>query len=92
MTIFINQNILLPFSNFIKKCFFFHGAFLVLDHGGFTITLRDTTLSKSPLESDQPDAQASLPDNTQHLKKQTSMPPTGFEPPILASESRRPTP
>jgi hypothetical protein len=60
MTIFISQNILVPFSYFIiffqwRISHIGRGALL---HEGFTITLRDTTLRRTPSESDQPDAQA----------------------------------
>ena len=61
MTVFISQNMLLPFSYFVN--FFYGRIFRILPgaplHGGFTITLSDTTLSRTLLESDQPDAKTS---------------------------------
>jgi hypothetical protein len=60
MTIFISLNILLPFSYFT---IFFSWPISRIGpvaplHGGSTLTLRDTTLGRTPLESDQADAQA----------------------------------
>jgi hypothetical protein len=53
---------------------------------GFTITLRHTTLSRTPLdEGSARRRDLYLTKNNTH-KRQTSMPPTGFEPTIPASE------
>jgi hypothetical protein len=96
MTIFISQKILLPFSYSIEIIFCFCDAFLVLDQGVLFMEA-----SRSHSETPQSvgilwrvigPKQKPLPDNTQQLRKQTSLSPTGFEPAILANESRRPTP
>ena len=54
-------------------------------YSGFTITLRHTTLGRTPPEQVISLKQKPLPDNTQH-SKQTSMTQAEFEPAIPASE------
>jgi hypothetical protein len=51
---------------------------------GFVITLRHTTLGRTPV--DECPTQRPLPDNTNTHKGQTSMPLEGFEPTISVSE------
>jgi hypothetical protein len=78
-----------PLLNFIS-----HGAIVPCRPGtphyrGFTITLRHTTLDSTPLDewsARRRDFYLTVP-NTH--RGQTSMPPAGFEPTILASERRR---
>jgi len=53
---------------------------------GFTITLRHTTLCRTPLEEWSARRRDLYPYNTHNtLKRQTSMPPGGFEPVIRVS-------
>jgi hypothetical protein len=69
---------------------FYHGA--IAPSGprpprwqGFTITLRHTTLGKTPLDQWLSRRRDLLPYNTQH-SQQTSMPPAGLAPTVPASE------
>jgi hypothetical protein len=56
------------------------------DYRGFTITLRHTTLGRTPLD-EWPARRRDLYLTTHNThKRQTSMPPVGFEPTITASE------
>ena len=71
-------------------CYFYHGATAPngprLDYRGFMITLRHTTVGRTPLDewSVRP-RDLCLTTHNIH-KRQTSMPPAGFEPEIPTSE------
>ena len=74
-----------------KSTFFSHGAAAPsgpgLPHfGGFTITLRHTTLGRTPLD-ERSDRLRDLYLTAHYInKRETSMAPAGFEPAIPASE------
>jgi hypothetical protein len=71
--------------------FFYHGAITSSGprpphYGGFTITLRPTTLGTTPLD-EWPDWRRDLYLTTHNThKRQTSIPPAGFEPTFPANE------
>jgi hypothetical protein len=70
---------------------FFHGATAPTGPGppyyrGFTITLRHTTLGRTPLDEWSARRRDLYLTTHNTQKRQTSMPPAGFEPAIPASE------
>ena len=85
-----NNSCILIFSLLLIYLPFFHGATAPSRPGpphyrGFTITLRHTTLGRTPWTTDRPIAETSTWQQTTQ-KKHTSMPQAGFEPTIPAGE------
>ena len=91
---FINTNQFILLVSRIVLIFLVHGATAPIGPGpphylGFTITLRHTTLSRTPLD-EWSDRRRDLYLKTHNThKRQTSMPPAGFEHTIPGSERQQ---
>jgi hypothetical protein len=59
---------------------------------GFTITLRHTTVGRTPLNEGSARRRDLYMTTHNTHKRQTSMPPAGFKPAVPQASSRRPTP
>jgi hypothetical protein len=74
-----------------KVLHFFHGATVPREpgppvHRGFTITLRHTTVGRTPLDELSAHRRDVYLTTLNNHNRETSMPPVGFEPTISAGE------